>query len=165
MRNSIISELDSSSISETKKHPSFRPGDSLRIHYKIEEGAKSTETEKKFRIQIYEGVCIRYRKGGMSSSFTVRKIAANSVGVERTFPYHSPYIDQIDLISGGRVRRARLYYLRDLEGKAARIKNRRLPQGMLMTTVDSGEVREKIKKEKPVGAPKKSKASKAPKKK
>ena len=97
--------------------PEFRPGDTLRVYFRIKEGEKE-------RVQAFEGVCIRYRKGGVRSTFTVRKISYG-VGVERTFPIHSPLIEKIEVISRGRVRRAKLYYLRKLRGKAARIKERR----------------------------------------
>lgn len=100
----------------TAKMPEFRPGDTIRVHAKIVEGDKE-------RIQIFEGVCIRRRSGGTRASFTVRK-TSYGVGVERTFPLHSPRIDKVEVKSRGKVRRARLYYLRKLSGKAARIKSR-----------------------------------------
>lgn len=93
--------------------PQFRAGDTVQVHVKIVEGEKS-------RIQIYEGVVIRKKAGGLNSSFVVRKIS-NGVGVERTFPYFSPAIDRVEVVSRGNARRSRLFYLRDLEGKAARI--------------------------------------------
>ncbi|MBT3181325.1 MAG: 50S ribosomal protein L19 [Deltaproteobacteria bacterium] len=99
-----------------KGMPEFRPGDTLRVHCKIKEGEKE-------RVQVFEGVCIRRRRGGVSSSFTVRKISYG-VGVERIFPFNSPQIDRVDVVSQGKVRRSRLYYLRDLTGKAARIQRR-----------------------------------------
>ena len=105
----------------------------MRVHYKLEETSKSTKEAKKYRIQVYEGVCIRFKKGTAESSFTVRKIGANSIGVERIFPLHSRLIDKITVVSGGEVRRSRLYYLRQLSGKAARIKTRRLSSGSLTT--------------------------------
>lgn len=96
--------------------PDFRPGDTLKVHAKIVEGTKE-------RIQIFEGVVIRRQRGNTPrASFTVRKISYN-IGVERTFLLHSPRIDKIELISRGEVRRARLFYLRDLRGKSARIKS------------------------------------------
>lgn len=94
--------------------PAFRPGDTVRVHVKVVEGTRE-------RIQIFEGVVIKRRGGGISETFTVRKISYN-VGVERTFPVHSPKIAQIDVVRRGKVRRAKLYYLRKLRGKAARIK-------------------------------------------
>lgn len=98
--------------------PFFGAGDTVRVHAKVVEGARE-------RIQVFEGVVIRRRSGGINENFTVRRIASHSVGVERTFLIHSPRIDRIEVLRYGRVRRARLYYLRDLTGKAARIKERR----------------------------------------
>ncbi|MGQ9557243.1 MAG: 50S ribosomal protein L19 [Desulfurispora sp.] len=94
--------------------PAFKPGDTVKVHYKVIEGNRE-------RIQVFEGVVIRRRGGGMSETFTVRRVSYG-VGVERTFPLHSPKIDRIEVTRRGRVRRARLYYLRQLRGKAARIK-------------------------------------------
>lgn len=94
--------------------PAFRPGDTLRVHVKVVEGTRE-------RIQIFEGVVIKRRGSGISETFTVRKISYG-VGVERTFPLHSPKIDKIEVKRRGKVRRAKLYYLRNLRGKAARIK-------------------------------------------
>jgi large subunit ribosomal protein L19 len=120
MKNSLISAFENRVFAQKKQHPSFRVGDTVRINYKIQEGADKS----KFRIQQFEGVVTRYRKGTAEASFTVRKIGANSVGVERVFPLYSPYIDSVELVASGVVRRARLYYLRDLAGKAARIRSR-----------------------------------------
>jgi len=137
MRNAVISQFEDRMNLNRKVHPSFRPGDTVTVHFKIEEGAaKGGDDKKKYRIQAFEGVCTCYKKGP-NPSFTVRKIGANSVGVERIFALNSPLIDQIDLVSGGRVRRARLYYLRDLKGKAARILSRRLPAGTVLKTQNS----------------------------
>lgn len=97
--------------------PSFRPGDTVRVHVKIREGEKD-------RIQIFQGIVIVKKKGGLRSSFTVRKISYG-IGVERVFPLHSPSIDKIEVVERGIVRRSRLYYLRGLRGKAARVKTRR----------------------------------------
>ncbi|MET0397562.1 MAG: 50S ribosomal protein L19 [Longimicrobiaceae bacterium] len=97
--------------------PQFRPGDTLRVNVRVREGEKE-------RIQAFEGVCIARKHGGISETFKVRKIS-NGIGVERTFPLHSPMIATIDVVRQGRVRRAKLYYLRALRGKAARIKERR----------------------------------------
>ncbi|WP_172369709.1 50S ribosomal protein L19 [Sporosarcina jiandibaonis] len=94
--------------------PEFRAGDTVRLHVRIVEGTRE-------RIQLYEGVVIKRRGGGISETFTVRKIS-NGVGVERTFPVHTPKIEKIDVVRRGKVRRAKLYYLRSLRGKAARIK-------------------------------------------
>lgn len=94
--------------------PDFKAGDTLRVHVKVVEGEKE-------RIQVFEGVCIRRKHGSVRETFTVRKVSY-SVGVERTFPVHSPRIDKIEVMSRGRVRRAKLYYLRERSGRAARIK-------------------------------------------
>ncbi|HEA6578257.1 TPA: 50S ribosomal protein L19 [Staphylococcus aureus] len=93
--------------------PSFRPGDTLRVHVRIIEGTRE-------RIQVFEGVVIKRRGGGVSETFTVRKISSG-VGVERTFPLHTPKIEKIEVKRRGKVRRAKLYYLRSLRGKSARI--------------------------------------------
>ena len=97
-----------------KDIPSFRPGDTLKVHVKVIEGTRE-------RIQLFEGVVIKRKGGGIAETFTVRKISYG-VGVERTFPINSPKIDKIEVVRYGKVRRAKLYYLRDLRGKAARIK-------------------------------------------
>ena len=97
--------------------PSFNVGDTVRVHFKIVEGEKE-------RIQVFEGVVIRKRKGGVGATFTVRKVSYG-IGVERIFPLHSPRIEKIEIVNRGRVRRARLYYLRKLRGKAARIKTKK----------------------------------------
>jgi large subunit ribosomal protein L19 len=97
--------------------PEFRPGDTLRVDVRVREGEKE-------RIQAFEGVCIARKHGGVSETFTVRKISGG-VGVERIFPLHSPMIGGITVVRRGRVRRAKLYYLRNLRGKAARIKERK----------------------------------------
>ena len=97
--------------------PSFRPGDTVRVNVRVREGDKE-------RIQAFEGVCIGRKHGGVSETFKVRKISGG-VGVERTFPLHSPMLASIELVREGRVRRAKLYYLRNLRGKAARIRERR----------------------------------------
>lgn len=94
--------------------PAFRPGDTLRVHVSIVEGTRE-------RVQVFEGVVIKRRGGGISETFTVRKISYG-VGVERTFPLHTPKIAKIEVMRRGKVRRAKLYYLRSLRGKAARIK-------------------------------------------
>jgi large subunit ribosomal protein L19 len=97
--------------------PEFRPGDTLKVHVRVTEGSRS-------RIQVFQGVVIRRQGGGARETFTVRKISY-SVGVERTFPLNSPSIDHIEVVTRGDVRRAKLYYLRNLRGKAARIKEKR----------------------------------------
>jgi len=96
--------------------PAFQPGDTLRVHVRIKEGNKE-------RLQAFEGICIALKHGGVRETVTVRKVSFG-VGVERIFPLHATVIDHIDVIRRGKVRRAKLYYLRDLRGKAARIKER-----------------------------------------
>ena len=97
--------------------PDFRPGDTVRVHVKVREGDKE-------RLQVFEGIVLRRRAGGLRATFTVRKVAYG-VGVERTFPLHSPMLEKIEVIRQGHVRRAKLYYLRELKGKAARIRERK----------------------------------------
>ena len=97
--------------------PQFKSGDTVRVHVRIKEGEKA-------RIQIFEGLVIRKRRGGVRASFTVRKVSYG-IGVERIFPLHSPIIVKIEVVQQGRVRRARLYYIRERKGKAARIKEKR----------------------------------------
>jgi large subunit ribosomal protein L19 len=97
--------------------PEFRPGDTVRVHVRVVEGDKE-------RIQVFQGVVIARRGGGTRETFTVRKISG-SIGVERIFPLHSPNVDKIEVVRHGKVRRAKLYYLRALRGKAARIEERR----------------------------------------
>jgi large subunit ribosomal protein L19 len=97
--------------------PDFKPGDTIRVHARIKEGEKE-------RIQIFQGVVLRKRKGRTGATFTVRKVSYG-IGVERIFPLHSPNLDKIEIVSRGKVRRGRLYYLRKLRGKAARIKEKR----------------------------------------
>src|ERR1700689_3123606 len=98
--------------------PSFKAGDTVSVHYKIREGNKE-------RIQVYQGVVIQRNSNGASETFTVRKVS-NGIGVERIFPANSPNIDKVEVNSHGKVRRAKLYYLRELTGKAARIKSKRV---------------------------------------
>ena len=97
--------------------PAFRPGDTLRVHVKVVEGTRS-------RIQVFQGVCIRLQGSGIRRTFTVRKVSFG-VGVERTFPLNTPIIDRIEVVTRGDVRRAKLYYLRNLRGKKAKIKEKR----------------------------------------
>jgi large subunit ribosomal protein L19 len=99
------------------ERPDMRPGDTLRVHVKVREGEKE-------RIQVFEGVLIAQHRGGARASFTVRKVSFGQ-GVERIFPLHSPVIDRIEIVRSARVRRAKLYYLRKLRGKAARLRARR----------------------------------------
>ncbi len=106
--------------------PRFRPGDTVRVHVKIKEGDK-------YRIQVFEGVVIARKNHGISSTFTVRKVSFG-YGIERIFPLHSPIIEKLEVVKGGKVRRARLYYLRGRRGKAARLKEagrvERAPEGI-----------------------------------
>ncbi len=111
----LLDDVDAAS--KRDDHPDFRPGDTLKVHVKVVEGNRS-------RVQVFQGVVIRRHGGGLQETFTVRKVSFG-VGVERTFPVHSPIIDKIEVVSRGDVRRAKLYYLRDLRGKAAKIKERR----------------------------------------
>jgi large subunit ribosomal protein L19 len=97
--------------------PEFRPGDTVKVHVRVVEGNRS-------RIQVFQGVVIRRQGGGIRETFTVRKVSFG-VGVERTFPVHTPVVDRIELVTRGDVRRAKLYYLRELRGKAAKIKEKR----------------------------------------
>lgn len=124
MKNSVISAFEKKKFDKEPNLPEFRPGDTVKVHYKIQEGAD----QSKFRIQPFEGVVIRFKKGGVESTFTVRKIGANGVGVERVFPVYSPNITKVDVLASGIVRRSRLFYLRNLSGKAARIKSRYIPR-------------------------------------
>jgi large subunit ribosomal protein L19 len=110
-----LDSLDAASLKSDI--PDFRPGDTLKVHVRVIEGNKS-------RVQIFQGVVIRRSGGGVRETFTVRKVSYG-VGVERTFPVHSPVIEQIEVVTRGAVRRAKLYYLRDRRGKAAKIKERR----------------------------------------
>ena len=97
--------------------PGFKPGDTVKVHARIKEGEKE-------RIQVFQGVVIRKRKGNTGATFTVRKVSYG-IGVERIFPLHSPNIDKVEVVTRGSVRRSRLYYLRNLRGKAAKIKEQR----------------------------------------
>jgi large subunit ribosomal protein L19 len=113
-----MNKIDAIELAQMKKNiPPFKPGDTVKVQVKIVEGDKS-------RIQAFQGVVIVRQNGGIRESFTVRKIS-NGVGVERSFPLHSPTVEAIDVITRGQVRRAKLYYLRKLRGKAARIKEKK----------------------------------------
>ena len=114
MRNKFIEQFEAKQL-EGKKVPEFRAGDTLRLAIRIKEGDKS-------RVQNFEGLCIARRGTGVGETFIVRKIGANNVGVERIFPIYSESLEEIAVLRRGRVRRARLYYLRKRRGKAARIK-------------------------------------------
>ena len=110
-----LDQIDSKSLRDDV--PDFRAGDTVKVHVKVVEGARS-------RIQVFQGVVIGRQGAGVRETFTVRKISFG-VGVERTFPVHSPAIDHMEVVTRGDVRRAKLYYLRDLKGKAAKIKEKR----------------------------------------
>jgi large subunit ribosomal protein L19 len=113
-----MNKIDFIEFEQMKKNiPAFKPGDTVKVNVKIVEGDKS-------RIQAFQGVVIKRQNGGLRESFTVRKIS-NGVGVERCFPLHSPVLDAIEVITRGQVRRAKLYYLRKLRGKAARIREKK----------------------------------------
>ncbi len=99
-------------------HPEMGPGDTVKVHVRVIEGDRE-------RIQVFQGIVLRLRGGGNDANFTVRRIASHGVGVERTFLLHSPRIDKIEVVRRAKVRRAQLYYLRDLRGKAARLKEKR----------------------------------------
>ncbi|MCA9715495.1 MAG: 50S ribosomal protein L19 [Myxococcales bacterium] len=111
----IIESIESTS-QRSEPLPKFRPGDTIRVHARISEGNKE-------RIQVFQGVCIHRKGGGARSSFTVRKIS-HGVGVERVWPINSPRVVKVELVSRGRVRRAKLYYLRERRGNAARIREK-----------------------------------------
>ena len=111
----ILDSFDAASLRDDI--PEFRPGDTLKVHVKVVEGNRS-------RVQVFQGAVIRRQGEGVRETFTVRKISFG-VGVERTFPVHSPIIDHIEIVTRGDVRRAKLYYLRELRGKKAKIKEKR----------------------------------------
>ena len=110
-----LDNLDAASL--RSDIPDFRPGDTLKVHVRVVDGTRE-------RIQVFQGVVIRRQGGGVRETFTVRKVSFG-VGVERTFPVHSPILNKIEVVTRGDVRRAKLYYLRDLRGKAAKIKEKR----------------------------------------
>ena len=132
-------------LSAERPIPRFEPGDTLKVHVKVQEGNRE-------RIQVYEGICIARRNAGVNSSFTVRKISYGE-GVERVFPLYGPMIWEIEVVRKGTVRRAKLYYLRDLRGKAARIAEDVEAQREMLAEqaklAESRPKRERIKKEKP----------------
>ena len=110
-----LDALDAASLRDDI--PTFRPGDTVKVHVRVVEGNRS-------RIQVFQGVIIRRQGGGIRETFTVRKVSFG-VGVERTFPVHTPVVESIEVVTRGDVRRAKLYYLRELRGKAAKIKEKR----------------------------------------
>ena len=110
----IIRQIESEHI--RLDMPAFKPGDTVKVHFRILEGEKE-------RIQVFQGAVLRLRKGTTNSTFTVRKVS-DGVGVERIFPLYSPFVERVEIVTEGKVRRSRLYYLRNLKGKASRIKAR-----------------------------------------
>jgi large subunit ribosomal protein L19 len=110
----VIQEIESAQVTE---RPTMRPGDTVKVHVKVKEGEKE-------RVQIFEGLVIGQHRGGARATFTVRKVAFGQ-GVERIFPLHSPMIEKVEVVRSARVRRAKLYFLRKLRGKAARLRERR----------------------------------------
>jgi large subunit ribosomal protein L19 len=113
----FLPQIEALEAKQTRSLPTFRVGDTVRVHYRITEGDKQ-------RIQVFQGVVIRQSGGGVGRTFAVRKVSAG-VGVERIFPTASPNIDKLEIVSSGRVRRARLFYLRELQGKKARLRELR----------------------------------------
>jgi large subunit ribosomal protein L19 len=118
MRTAEMNTLDALDADSLRADiPDFRPGDTVKVHVRVVEGNRS-------RIQVFQGVVIRRQGGGIRETFTVRKVSFG-VGVERTFPVHTPVVEKIEVVTRGDVRRAKLYYLRELRGKAAKIKEKR----------------------------------------
>jgi large subunit ribosomal protein L19 len=115
--SNTVPQIAALEAAQKRTLPTFRPGDQVRVHYRIREGEKE-------RVQVFQGVVIRHARGGLGATFTVRKVSFG-VGVERVFPEHSPRIERLEIVSRGQVRRARLFYLRELEGKAARLRQQR----------------------------------------
>ena len=135
----ILDAVDAASL--RKDIPQFRAGDELKIHVRVIEGSKS-------RLQVFQGVVIRRQGDGVRETFTIRKVSYG-VGVERTFPVHTPVIEKIELVKKGEVRRAKLYYLRDLRGKAAKIREKRdgiegYGDGILSTPVPAPVIEEAV---------------------
>ncbi|MBN8615500.1 MAG: 50S ribosomal protein L19 [Deltaproteobacteria bacterium] len=118
MSSYTIPKIAALEAEQKRNLPPFRVGDQVAVHYRIREGEKE-------RVQLFQGVVIAHARGGLGATFTVRKVSFGGVGVERIFPEHSPRIEKLEVISRGIVRRARLYYLRELEGKAARLRQQR----------------------------------------
>ena len=147
----IIEQLDQEQVAKLsagREIPDFEPGDTVIVNVKVKEGERS-------RVQAYEGVCIARNGGGLNESFTVRKISYGE-GVERVFPLYAPMIDSIKVVRRGKVRRAKLYYLRDLEGKRARIVERQDAAAAALdaeaAAIKAAQPKaEKVKKEKPGG--------------
>jgi large subunit ribosomal protein L19 len=117
-RNTVMEDLVKALEAEDRGHPQLRAGDTVKVHARIVEGDKE-------RIQVFQGIVIRLRGGGNDANFTVRRIASHGIGVERTFLLKSPRVDKIEILRRAKVRRAQLYFLRDVRGKAARLKESR----------------------------------------
>jgi len=115
--SNTVPQIAALEAAQKRTLPTFRPGDQVKVHYRIREGEKE-------RVQVFQGVVIRHARGGLGATFTVRKVSFG-VGVERVFPQHSPRIERLEVVSRGDVRRSRLFYLRELEGKAARLRQSR----------------------------------------
>ncbi|MCE2470815.1 MAG: 50S ribosomal protein L19 [Anaerolineae bacterium] len=111
-------ELMQALVAKNNRHPKIESGDTVKVHVRIVEGTRE-------RVQVFQGVVIRARKGGNEANFTVRRIASHGIGVERTFLLHSPRVEKVEILRRAKVRRAQLYYLRDRRGKSARLKERR----------------------------------------
>ncbi len=111
-------ELMQTLVAENHRHPTIESGDTVKVHVRIIEGSRE-------RVQVFQGVVIRARKGGNEANFTVRRIASHGIGVERTFLLRSPRIERVEILRRAKVRRAQLYYLRNRRGRAARLKERR----------------------------------------
>jgi len=143
----LIRSIEAEQYKDESQVPDFGPGDTVRVHAKVVEGTRE-------RIQVFEGVVIRRRAGGINENFTVRRIASHSIGVERTFLIHSPRIDRLEVVRRGKVRRAKLYYLRDRTGKAARIKERRIfpKRGMSAAPVSRVKVAPTVQETAPVSS-------------
>ncbi|TKJ28276.1 MAG: 50S ribosomal protein L19 [Chloroflexi bacterium B3_Chlor] len=117
----LVASVEQQQLRSEDELPQLRPGDLVRVRTRIFEGGRE-------RVQIFQGTVMRLRKGGANANFTVRRIAAHGVGVERTFPLHSPRIVKVEVLRHSHVRRAQLYYLRDRKGKAARLREKRLEE-------------------------------------
>jgi len=115
--SNTVPQIAALEAAQKRTLPTFRPGDQVKVHYRIREGEKE-------RVQVFQGVVIRHARGGLGATFTVRKVSFG-VGVERVFPEHSPRIERLEVVTRGDVRRSRLFYLRELEGKAARLRQMR----------------------------------------
>ncbi len=117
--SNLVDELVA--LTPAREHPQIASGDTVRVHLRIVEGERE-------RVQVFQGVVIRLRRGGNEANFTVRRIASHGIGVERTFLLKSPRVEKIEILRSAKVRRAQLYYLRDRRGKSARLKERRRPR-------------------------------------